>query len=125
MYETGDWSDLTIEAGRKEFKIHKSVVCSACPFINAACTKGFLETHTNNIKLPESADIMEAMLQHFYAIPLWSPEQLGRKRPFLIELRAATDKVYRYPTATLSMLTQYSMTSNRSAKPLTADSNSF
>ena len=125
MYETGDWSDLTIEAGRKEFKIHKSVVCSACPFINAACTKGFLETHTNNIKLPESAETIEAMLQHFYAIPLWSPEQDGVYRPLLTDLRIAAEKVHQYPTATMSKLTQYSMASSRSAKSPTADSDSF
>lgn len=66
MYETGQWSDLTIEAGGKQFKVHKCVVCPACPFLHAACTRGFLESQTNVIKLPESEIVIDTILRHFY-----------------------------------------------------------
>lgn len=39
MWATGEWSDLTIIADGKSFKVHKNVVCHGCPFLKAACTR--------------------------------------------------------------------------------------
>lgn len=122
MYETGEWSDLTIEAGGKEFKVHKSVVCSACPFVEAACTKGFRETHTNRIKLPERAVTVEAMLQHFYAVLWWNTTLFATKptgadvmyAKDLIDLRTAADKARLYQLVARRMLMRNSMTLSRS-----------
>lgn len=65
MYETGEWSDMTIETSSKTFQVHKAVICGN-DFFNAACTQGFLETGTNNIKLPESARVVDCMLRDLY-----------------------------------------------------------
>ncbi|KAF2213389.1 hypothetical protein CERZMDRAFT_96231 [Cercospora zeae-maydis SCOH1-5] len=103
MYETGDWSDLTVEAiDGKVFKVHKSVVCPASPYFNTACTSGFLETHTNRVSLPESAKIVDAILRHFYETPApWTEKVFYGKTSALpttsegndlMELRVAIDK---------------------------------
>lgn len=107
MYETEEWSDLTVEASYgKSFKVHKTVVCSASKYFHAACTAGFRESHTNHVKLPESKTIVKAILEHFYEIPtLWLKPAFYSDRPALskvlaqsygqdlIDMRAAADKV--------------------------------
>ncbi|CAK1366729.1 hypothetical protein CB0940_10113 [Cercospora beticola] len=113
MYESGEWSDLTIEAANgRLFKVHKSVVCLASPYFNAACTAGFRETHTNRVKLPEGGKVVDAILRHFYEIPapwtLPAPNgQPGTTLPAsegynLIELRIAIDK-YGIPSLVASV----------------------
>jgi hypothetical protein len=70
MYETGEWSDLTIRTATKSFKVHKSIVCPACPFFHAACTNGFKESQTGVIDLKESETVVDAMLRHIYELPI-------------------------------------------------------
>ncbi|KAL9531139.1 Speckle-type POZ protein-like [Sphaerulina musiva] len=68
MWETGDWSDLTIIAGGRHFKVHKSVVCHGSPVIKAACSHDWEEARTGIINLPESASVIEELLATMYEI---------------------------------------------------------
>ncbi|PPJ60816.1 hypothetical protein CBER1_11540 [Cercospora berteroae] len=103
MYETSDWSDLTIQAGDgKVFKVHKTVVYPASPYFNEACTAGARETHTNHVNLPESTKTVDAILRHFYKTPaLWTRrdfhdqeviETAAAEGADLIALRVAVNK---------------------------------
>ncbi|CZT14599.1 uncharacterized protein RCC_00574 [Ramularia collo-cygni] len=70
MYETEEWADLTIKTATKDFKVHKSIVCPACPFFHAACTNEFKESHTGIIHLEDSASVVDAILRHLYELPI-------------------------------------------------------
>lgn len=40
--ESGEYSDLTIVAGKVEFKVHRAIVCSQSGFFKVACKKSFV-----------------------------------------------------------------------------------
>ncbi|KAF7185626.1 hypothetical protein HII31_13123 [Pseudocercospora fuligena] len=103
MYGSEEWADLSIETPTKTFRVHKAVVCEMNPFMKAACTRGFVESHANLIKLPEDEAVIEAILQHFYEVPItlfmsatitMSAEQgvLRDRAMRLIDLKVAIDK---------------------------------
>ncbi|KAI5364263.1 putative BTB/POZ domain-containing protein [Septoria linicola] len=103
LYETGEWSDLTIEAGGKLFKVHKNVVGPANAYFKSACTRGFSESLADHIKLPESEKTIDAILRRFYQVPTPWCEVTGLEAADgdctskdvalnLIELRIAIDK---------------------------------
>lgn len=69
MYESGQFSDLTVSTATKNFRVHKAVLCAACPFFEAACTRDFKEAHTNTIILPEEEHVVEGLLRHCYGRP--------------------------------------------------------
>ncbi|USW56602.1 Putative BTB/POZ domain-containing protein [Septoria linicola] len=103
LYETGEWSDLTIEAGGKLSKVHKNVVCPANAYFKSACTRGFSESLADHIKLPESEKTIDAILRRFYQVPTPWCEVTGLEAADgdctskdvalnLIELRIAIDK---------------------------------
>lgn len=74
MYMTGEWSDLTIKSREGDaFNVHKSVVCAASPFFHAACKSksGVRKTHSNVIELPEDRHTVDAILRHFYSLPIF------------------------------------------------------
>ncbi|GIZ48638.1 hypothetical protein CKM354_001169000 [Cercospora kikuchii] len=66
IYESGEWSDLTISTATRDFRVHKNIVCPACPFFEAALTRDFQEAHTGVVKLPESAETVDGMLRFIY-----------------------------------------------------------
>ncbi|EME80930.1 uncharacterized protein MYCFIDRAFT_197797 [Pseudocercospora fijiensis CIRAD86] len=73
MYRSEQWSDLSIETPTRTFRVHKAVVCELNPFMKAACTRGFVES--NRIQLPEDEAVVEAILQHFYEVPVYWRQQ--------------------------------------------------
>lgn len=99
MYFSKRWTDLAIETPTTTFHVHKAVVCEVFPFIDAACTIGFIETQTSHIKLPEDAAVVEAILQRCYDVKVdllkeaADQEVLKDKALSLIKLRIAFDKV--------------------------------
>ncbi|KXT18416.1 hypothetical protein AC579_8160 [Pseudocercospora musae] len=102
MYAEKQWCDLSIRTATRTFEVHKAVVCAVCPFMKAACTRGFKEAQSNEIQLPESEAVVEAILQHFYQVPVDLLEPLpkrcgnveARDRALaLIDLQVAADKV--------------------------------
>ena len=89
-YGSQEHWDLIISTSTTDFRVHKSVLCSASPFFRAACNGDFKEAHTGIIHLPESADVVHLMLGYIY----WgcfegSPQDIDQ----LIELHLAADKV--------------------------------
>ncbi|KAF7185616.1 hypothetical protein HII31_13113, partial [Pseudocercospora fuligena] len=92
MYESGEWSDLSIKIkdSSKTFTVHKAVLCPAWEYARAACTRGFVETQTSVIELPEDEHVVAAILRHYYELPLELPET--DMEAFLIRLRVAIDK---------------------------------
>ncbi|CAK1366728.1 hypothetical protein CB0940_10112 [Cercospora beticola] len=70
MYESGAWSDITVEAGDPElFKVHKSVIGFASLYFENICNTGYLKSTGNHLKMSESDRIVEAILRHCYGIP--------------------------------------------------------
>ncbi|KAK3691908.1 hypothetical protein LTR37_018339 [Vermiconidia calcicola] len=101
MFETGEFSDLTIGTSTKTFKVHKAVVCQKSPFFRAACTRDFLEAKTGHINLEENESVIYASLQHLYELqidmkivkPLQDDQVLRREFVELVRLSVAADKV--------------------------------
>ncbi|PPJ52874.1 hypothetical protein CBER1_11199 [Cercospora berteroae] len=69
-YESGEWSDLTIFTATRDFRVHKNIVCPACPFFEAACTRDSKEARTGVVKLPESAETVKGILKFIYGFPV-------------------------------------------------------
>lgn len=63
FYATGEFSDLTIIAheGRREFKVHKVIVCTTPPLKELA-----LFAVEGRITVTESEVVMDALLAHLY-----------------------------------------------------------
>ncbi|CAK1366727.1 hypothetical protein CB0940_10111 [Cercospora beticola] len=104
MYETGEWSDLTVRSSDNTlFKVHKSVVCAASTFFREACISapGFRETHATIVDLAECDCIVMAILKHFYSLSAtfttpdlyqWDEAVTIDNGQHLIRLRIAIDK---------------------------------
>ncbi|KXT02097.1 hypothetical protein AC578_6701 [Pseudocercospora eumusae] len=92
MYESGEWSDLTITVkdSSKTFAVHKTVLCPAWEFARAACTRGFVESKTSSIELPESEAVVDAILRYYYELPFKIPS--APTLDTLVKLRVAIDK---------------------------------
>lgn len=70
LYETGDWSDLTLETATRSFKVHKAILCPASPFFDAVCRNGSEESNAGIIYLTESELVIDAALRHIYQQPI-------------------------------------------------------
>ncbi|KAF2770711.1 hypothetical protein EJ03DRAFT_373569 [Teratosphaeria nubilosa] len=67
LWKTGDYSDLTIRCGSREWKVHKAVLCTQCEFFEAACNGRFKEAGTNTIEMHEDdPQAIELMLLALY-----------------------------------------------------------
>lgn len=67
LYQSGDYSDLTLSCGGKDYKLHKSIVCPRSDFFAAACRGHFKEAREGSISLPEDdARIVDLMIYYFY-----------------------------------------------------------
>ncbi|KAF2195401.1 hypothetical protein K469DRAFT_681720 [Zopfia rhizophila CBS 207.26] len=86
LWSTGEWSDLTVVAGTKEFKVHRSVLCPRSKFFEAACRPGFTvfnlhvdengkahvkkEAATGRTRLEEDEVTVETLLGSLYAVEM-------------------------------------------------------
>ncbi|KAF2213759.1 hypothetical protein CERZMDRAFT_83862 [Cercospora zeae-maydis SCOH1-5] len=91
IYESGEWSDLTISTATRDFRVHKNIVCPACPFFDAACTGDFREAHTGVVKLPESAETVEGILRYIYGLPVGHATVEHAAAPNIDHLRECID----------------------------------
>ncbi|CAK1367098.1 hypothetical protein CB0940_10425 [Cercospora beticola] len=98
IYQSGEWSDLTISTATRDFHVHKAIVCPACPFFEAACTRDFREARTGVVTLPESAEAVEGILKFIYGLPLGevtvehaTSENINHLRQ-LVDMHVAADK---------------------------------
>lgn len=80
LYESGEYSDLTVKCGLRSFKVHKSVLCPRSKYFATACRKGtFKEGQEGVITLKavdngpdadnDAADdphAVEMMMEYFY-----------------------------------------------------------
>ncbi|RPA82590.1 hypothetical protein BJ508DRAFT_86189 [Ascobolus immersus RN42] len=67
MYETEQFSDVTICCRGGEKKAHKSVLCLQSPFFNAALTGGFREAVDSRIEFPEEEpSTVQGALEYLY-----------------------------------------------------------
>ncbi|KAL8404880.1 hypothetical protein RB594_009675 [Gaeumannomyces avenae] len=82
LYQSGDYSDLTLSCGGKDYKLHKSVVCPRSDFFAAACRGHFKEAREGRISLPEDdPQIVDLMVQYFYHLDYRiSMESYGTQR---------------------------------------------
>ncbi|KAF7185752.1 hypothetical protein HII31_12854 [Pseudocercospora fuligena] len=68
LFTSGDWSDLKIASPTKTFDVHKSIVCSACPFFEAACKNSWQEAQSGIIDVPEPEIIVNALIRYMYGM---------------------------------------------------------
>ncbi|CAK1366842.1 uncharacterized protein RHO25_011575 [Cercospora beticola] len=68
MLKNEKWSDLKIQTATYTFSVHKSVVCPACPFFEAACTGDWKEAGSGIIELPESERTVRSLLEWCYGV---------------------------------------------------------
>ncbi|KAL8375997.1 hypothetical protein RB595_007213 [Gaeumannomyces hyphopodioides] len=67
LHQSGDYSDLTLSCGGKDYKLHKSIVCPRSHFFAAACRGHFKEACEGKISLPEDdPQIVDLMVHYFY-----------------------------------------------------------
>ncbi|KAK7887592.1 hypothetical protein LTR67_009493 [Exophiala xenobiotica] len=66
--ETGKFSDFIIECQGVEFKVHRIVVCTQSPMLDAACSGSFEEAVSGRIKFPEEEpEIMARAILFVYS----------------------------------------------------------
>ncbi|KAI5364299.1 Putative BTB/POZ domain-containing protein [Septoria linicola] len=90
VFTTGEWSDLTIIAGGREFKVHRSVVCHGSPFLQAACSRDW-QARTGVVRLPEDETTVHLLLSHLYGADLKHPSEYSEVQR-LLAARVAADK---------------------------------
>ncbi|KAF7185769.1 hypothetical protein HII31_12871 [Pseudocercospora fuligena] len=67
MLRSGSWApDLKIVTPTRTFDVHKSVICQASPFFQAACKNGWQEAKSGVIEIPENALVVEEILSYCY-----------------------------------------------------------
>lgn len=72
MLEKGEWSDLKIHTPTRTFNVHKSVVCLACPFLQAACAGDWKEARAGIIPIPENECIVRACKCYAISRRVWN-----------------------------------------------------
>ncbi|KAH7625221.1 hypothetical protein SMAC4_12941 [Sordaria macrospora] len=69
LYSSGEYSDLVISCGGREYHVHRAIVCTQSEFFSAACRGSFKEAQEGKIDLPEDdprlVHIMVHYLYHF------------------------------------------------------------
>ncbi|KAK5094183.1 hypothetical protein LTR70_004245 [Exophiala xenobiotica] len=64
-----EYADLTIRAGVRTWKVHRSILCSRCRFFKAACKDGFQEAESQMINLnDDNPQGVEQMLEYLYTL---------------------------------------------------------
>ncbi|KAK5992066.1 hypothetical protein PT974_05463 [Cladobotryum mycophilum] len=65
--ETGVYSDLTITCGRKEYHVHKVLLCTRSSFFKRICDGPFKEGLSNTINLPDDdPEAVDSMMCYIY-----------------------------------------------------------
>ncbi|KAI1283945.1 hypothetical protein F5Y07DRAFT_407493 [Xylaria sp. FL0933] len=66
LLDSGAFSDLTLVCKGRQFYVHKNIVCSQSPVINAAINGRFVEARTNTIEVDFDPDVLQCMLDYMY-----------------------------------------------------------
>ncbi|GIZ48555.1 hypothetical protein CKM354_001160900 [Cercospora kikuchii] len=77
MFEKSEWSDLKIKTATQTFDVHRNIVCTACPFLEAACTGDWKEARAGVVEMPEPEYIVSAVLAYCYG--LFNTEDFDRE----------------------------------------------
>jgi hypothetical protein len=75
LLQTGKHSDFTIVCGDDTYKVHKSIVCSQCDFLDAASRFG-REAEEGKIDLvDDEPEIVKYMIQYLYELDYHLPSE--------------------------------------------------
>ncbi|KAK3331541.1 BTB/POZ protein [Apodospora peruviana] len=67
FYSNGEYSDLVISCGEKEYRVHRILVCAQSKFFAAACREGFKEAQEREINLQDCDPwLVHIMVHYFY-----------------------------------------------------------
>ncbi|KAF7185763.1 hypothetical protein HII31_12865 [Pseudocercospora fuligena] len=66
LWESGEYSDLTVMAEDREYKVHKNIICPASLYFKAVCSEELNDTPTNSIGVSEPASVIEELLRNVY-----------------------------------------------------------
>lgn len=80
LLETGDFSDCTVVAGQREFRLHKNVICYQSDFFMKAFTVPMIEASTSRVELKEPAENLDdigRMIKFMYEAEYRRPSELA------------------------------------------------
>lgn len=67
LFQSGNYSDLTIVCGAKRYPVHRALLATRSAFFEGACRNGFQEAQSGIIDLSEDdAEAVEHMVHYFY-----------------------------------------------------------
>ncbi|KAE9963533.1 hypothetical protein BLS_009202 [Venturia inaequalis] len=104
-FKSGKYSDLIVQSGAREFKVHKVVICEQSEWFEKATKDNtFLESQTGIIKMNEDEpDSVAAMLEYLYkddytlvypsSMTKDSPEAKGHEMMFHLHVYVLADKL--------------------------------
>lgn len=76
LLETGQFSDVTLRVGDREFKVHRNILATSCDYFMAMFTVGLKESNQKEIELTDvTPDIFEVILKFIYGGEL--PEEIN------------------------------------------------
>lgn len=77
LFESGQYSDLTIVCGTKRYPVHRALLATRSTFFQGACRNGFREAETGVINLTEDdAEAVEHMIHCKLRLPRYWYEVL-------------------------------------------------
>ncbi|KAE8384180.1 hypothetical protein BDV23DRAFT_189479 [Aspergillus alliaceus] len=67
LYSSGQYSDLTISSNKKDYRVHRAIVCPRSSFFSTALRGDFKEGHEGTISFQEDdPQIVDIMINYFY-----------------------------------------------------------
>ncbi|KAG5292974.1 BTB/POZ domain-containing protein [Histoplasma ohiense] len=84
LFHSSKFTDITIQAGEEEFKVHKLILSGQSEYFSRMFSAEWKETATDIIKLEDDPRTIEAMLRFMYGLDYDSSSQ-GRTSPMLFD----------------------------------------
>lgn len=67
LFESRDFSDVTLNVGEKEFKAHKALLAARSPIFRRMFTNNMKESNLNTVEITDlGSDVVDSMLRYVY-----------------------------------------------------------
>ena len=92
LWESAEYSDLTIRCGSREFKVHRAIVCPGSHYFSTACNGQFKEGRTRIIELKEDdPPTVHRILRYFYNLDYDDTGDAASIAPYMLEETSVND----------------------------------